>query len=285
MKKSSFLYYFLFLLRSLANETDPTYEKDLSKWEEITSPPSRLCGEKMIWSYRANYSKYEWKVITDDPIPKPILKKETEAKSGERPPFTPKVEKFIGGYAFLQTNDGWLVGFNNGEFGASLYWFNKEGSQNYKISTHQVVSFFSTSKGIIAIEGLSHLSESQGSIIQIFKNKNRWEAKTLTELPEAPAASVLFKNELLLLVLHKSLASYSSESGLKTLAKDTDWSGLYPSSIALSTDETKAYIGMRQYIVEFIFNTGKLRYLIPNDSFLNKLSKDDEERIQKTYGD
>jgi hypothetical protein len=28
-----------------------------------------------------------------------------------------------------QVDDGWLVGFNHGEFGAALYWFSKDGNR------------------------------------------------------------------------------------------------------------------------------------------------------------
>ena len=41
-----------------------------------------------------------------------------------------------------RVDDGWLVGFNKGEFGAALYWFSADGKQNYKISDHQVWEFF-----------------------------------------------------------------------------------------------------------------------------------------------
>ena len=52
----------------------------------------------------------------------------------------------------------------------------------------------------------------------------------------------------------------------------------------LSSDEQKLYIGMRQFVGEFDLSTKKLRLLIPSDAFLNKLPKEDEQRIRKQYG-
>src|SRR5258705_13536778 len=41
---------------------------------------------------------------------------------------------------------------------------------------------------------------------------------------------------------------------------------------------------MRQFVGEFSVTTKKLRLLIPSNQFLNKLPKEDEERIRKQYG-
>ena len=75
---------------------------------------------------------------------------------------TPRPVNFVALSAFARVDDGWLIGFNHGEFGAALYWFSLDGNRNYKISDHQVVDFISTPDGFLAVEGLAHLGNLAG---------------------------------------------------------------------------------------------------------------------------
>ena len=47
----------------------------------------------------------------------------------------------------VEVSDGWLIGFNAGEFGAGLWWFSPDGKKRYKISNDQVIGFFETKEG------------------------------------------------------------------------------------------------------------------------------------------
>jgi hypothetical protein len=239
----------------------------------------------MVWWNAANMSRFEWKVFKEGHTIKATIDRD-EQRSHEEPPFTPQAENLKNATAFLKVDDGWLIGFNHGEFGAALYWFDRSGQSRYKISDHQVVEFFSSAEGILAIEGLSHLGLSRGSIIRITKSQ-QWQAEKLTLLPEAPCAGVLFRDERLLLVLSGSLAEYFREGDrerLMFMEKDGDWGMLYPNSVVLTDDETKAYIGMRQFVAEYDFERRRLRFLIPDSTFLNKLGADEEQAIRRSYG-
>jgi hypothetical protein len=115
----------------------------------------------------------------------------------------------------------------------------------------------------------------------------QWKAEKLTLLPEAPFAGVQFRDGRLLLVLSGSSAEYSrkgNQETLRFLEKDGDWGGLYPTSVILTDDQTKAYIGMRQFVAEYEFERRMLRFLIPNVSFLNKLDAEEEDNIRRAYG-
>lgn len=239
----------------------------------------------MAWYFAGMYSEHEWKVFKDGPVVKAVLTKDDKAAK-ERPPFKPEAETFKDGYAFFRVDDGWLVSFNQGEFGAALYWFDHTGTAKQKISNHHVVAFFPSSDGVLAIQGLAHLSSSRGSIIRLTRTK-QWEANQVTLLPEAPKAGVLFPDGRLLLVLSASLVEYYKKGDWETLRfyiKDGDWSNFNPNSVVLTDDERKAYIGMRQFVAEYDFTVRTLRFLIPAQSFLNKLPSKEEERIRKQYG-
>jgi len=241
----------------------------------------------MIWFYAANYSHHEWRVFAERGQICAQLTTAKRPEQRERPKFTPKAGQFRGASSFARVDDGWLVGFNQGEFGAALYWFSPDGKRKYKVSDHQVVDFFSLADGLHAIEGLAHLSMSEGSIIRITRSqsKARWQASTVTKLPFAPYAVSVRRDGTMMITLSDSLVSVRDDrKNTTTLLPDAPWGGLYPSSSVLSPDQQKLYIGMRQFVAEFDIPTKKLRLLIPSPAFLNKLPKEDEQRIRKQYG-
>lgn len=86
------------------------------------------------------------------------------------------------------------------------------------------------------------------------------------------------------MTLTDCLVSLDTENKIQTLLFFAPWNSFYPNSSVLSQDEQKLFIGMRQFVGEFDLNTKKLRLLVPSKEFLNKLPKDDEDRIRKTYG-
>src|SRR5262249_33153839 len=155
-------------------------------------------------------------------------------------------------------------GFNKGEFGGALYWFSRDGKQNYKVSEHQVVDFFSLTNGLHAIEGLNHLSTSRGSLIRIARPQPQahWQASVVAELPFAPCAVSMRRNGSMLITLSDSLVSVSRDYRINTIVEEALWGGLYPNSSILSRDEKKLYIGMRQFVGELDLSTRKLRLLV-----------------------
>ena len=272
----------------------PEYPRDLTKWRESKVPPKSPQLPRMIWFYASTYSDLDWRVFTKDGKPSAANDSKAPIKSSDRPKFTPKVAAlqsdsaynvFEGGSAFAAVDDGWLVGFNQGEFGAALYWFSRDGKRNYKISNHQIVDFVALSNGLYAVEGLAHLSLSRGSVIRILRPKAgaRWTAKTVTKLPFAPYAVSSRRDGTMLITLSDSLVAVGPDHKIRTLLADVPWSGLYPNSSVLSADEKKLYLGMRQFVGEFDLTTRKLRLLIPSEKFLNKLPKEEEEQIRNQY--
>jgi hypothetical protein len=268
-------------------EATTNFDPDVTKWEEVKPPPKSRAGDWIVWSYAANYSSIDWQVKRDGNIVRAARTSNPIAQSSPRPRFVPKAGHFSGGFAVQRVDDGWLVGFNEGEFGAALYWFSGSGETNYKISDDQVVSFTSAARGIIAIQGLAHLSMSEGSVIRIVRDPNtkRWRSTTIRKLSQAPEAFVHLADGTLVIILSDSLISLSPRNKQSTLIKCADWGTLYTNSAVLSADQSKIYIGMRQFVAEYALGTKKLRYLVPDQTFLNKLPHDQAERLRKTYKD
>lgn len=266
---------------------DANYPRELSRWEEVPVPARSDAGSRRAWFFAANYSKHEWRVFLQDGEPQAQLKSGPSVVPVPRPDFTPQAEQLGVFRDVAEVADGWLVGFNQGEFGAALYWFSRDGKDSYKISDHQVVRFFPRADGSVdAAEGLAHLGISRGSLIHVWRSdaNSRWRADTTLALPSAPYAGVRCRDGSLLLALSTALVRVNADFRLATLLGDVPWSGLYPNSSVLSPDEHRLFIGMRQFVGEFDLTTRRLRLFIPTRAFLNELPKDEEAQIRKQYG-
>jgi len=265
----------------------PSYNPDVTTWEEIKPPPKSRPGDWIVWSFAANDSPIHWHIKRDENVIRATSTLIPIAQSSPRPSFVPTADEFVDANAVQEVDDGWLVGFNQGEFGAALYWFSNDGQQKYKISDDQVVDFMRTPRGIIAIEGLAHLGISGGSLIEIARSPDTklWRSTTIQKLPEAPEAFVRLSNGTLIVILSDSLASFSQDYAMTVLIKCADWGSLYSTSVAVSPDESKIYIGMRQFVVEVELGTKKVRYLVPNRTFLNHLPNEEVTRLREVYKD
>lgn len=193
-----------------------------------------------------------------------------------------QIKRFGRTDAFVGVDDGWMIGFNRGEFGAALYWFSHDGARNYRISDHHLVGFFQLPNGLHAIEGSSHLGAARGSVIRIAPEpaNGRWHAQTTIRLPDAPEAVAVKSDGTMLITLSDALVSIDARGRLRKLIADAPWPTLYPNSSTLSADEQHLYIGMRQYVAEVDLKTRALRFLIPSLALIHKLSRDEERQIR-----
>ena len=175
----------------------------------------------------------------------------------------------------VAVEDGYLAGFNRGEWGGELYWFSKNGEKRYKISDDQIVQFIRRDNKIYAIAGLSHLGLTIGNIIEIEKNGRKWIAKEYLKLPSAPDAVQLDSKGNFIIVTDRgsfskdgnfseippSLFSIDRDANIDTLVKAGMWGGLYPSSMVIQNDVV--YIGMRKGVYKFDLATKKDEWLLP----------------------
>jgi hypothetical protein len=275
----------LVLFAVVSGAATPDYSPDVPNWREIQVPPEGRDPERVVWDFAANYSRLSWHVYLDNGKPYAKLIEKPNDDFSDREPFDAEADKFRGASHFEEVDDGWLVGFNHGEFGAALYWFDRDGTHHYKISNHQVVAFFALPDGIYAAEGLAHLGISCGSVIRIMRPRPaaRWGASRVVRLPYAPRTVAVRQNGTVLMVLSDSLVSVSPDHRVSTLISDAPWDGLYPASSILLPDESHLFVGMRQFVAEIDLATHRLRLLVPSREFLNKLPDEMERRIRKQY--
>lgn len=186
-----------------------------------------------LWLFAANHAEIEWRVFVEDGQ---VCAQNTDEPIEQQPthltfnlPARDSLFLQGGRLIYCPVDDGWLVGFNRGEFGAALYWFSHDGERSYKISRHQIVEFIATPNGILAIEGLAHLCGSWGSLICISRQEgsDRWQADSIVELPFAPEACSPCSDGTILITLSNALVVVGSDRQIQTLLASTDWGNFY----------------------------------------------------------
>lgn len=233
----------------------------VDEWKSYPIPDNK---DSLI---KYNYAKNWYVTIKKNKIQASIVKNQ-----GDTIPFKNTINprqsvlhKFYGEQNVVKVNDGFLIGFDGGEWGGSLYWFSKDGKQNYKISGHMVIQFIKREKKLYAIEGLAHMvGRSKGSIIELNKVDGKWTAKEYLRLPSAPAGIALYKANSFIVITSSSLLQISKELIITTLIERGFWEiYLYPRPENIKIKNNIAYFGMRGGIFKYDLTTKNKEWLMP----------------------
>jgi hypothetical protein len=156
-----------------------------------------------------------------------------------------------GSRSFIKVIDGYIVGFNAGEWGGSVWWLAPDGTKHYKITSTDgmggnPVAFAELNGQVVLVSGLAHLGLREGSISHIDQAEGgKWKVTRTLSLPTAAEAAILHPQWGILVVAIDRLLVYDGQTVRKL--DDIDLSGLYPNSIAIDAVGT-VYVGMR-YVV------------------------------------
>jgi hypothetical protein len=255
---------------SLAHKTQSELSKQTSLptpigWSLYTKPDvnsrEMLCG---------NYSKREWYVSSGgeqlkiqliprqgyqrDPLPFRIKLTRTEeyGTSGHR-----HVHKL---------EDGWAIGFDQGEFGGSLWWFSPDGKQHKKLANGNIKYFVSLSGELFVLEGLAHLGSAGGKVLRVRQTETgEYKADVWASLDGEPYGFAKESDNSLLIITTSGLRRMRKSGTVEELI-ETDYGALYPNSIALARNNI-VYVGMRHFITRLIPTSEgyKEEWLVPND--------------------
>jgi hypothetical protein len=274
----------------VATSSPPTaglkYDRNPARWQEEPPPADTRSCPYELWSLAANYSDVEWRVSREGSELRAQLADEPPRRPAAQPSFAPHAGRFRQPSATRCVEDGWLVGFHQGELGGALYWFSDDGARSYKVSDHHVRDLFVWAGGVYAIQGLAHLGQSRGSIIEVSRPAADapWQARTAIELPAAPYAVSQRGDGTLLVTLSNGVVAVSRDRKVTTLLRSREVGLLFPRSSALTAREDKLYLGMRQFVGEVDLKTKRLRFLVPNRDFLNQLGKQEADAICRRAG-
>lgn len=152
----------------------------------------------------------------------------------------------------LKIDDGWIIGFDRGEWSGFLYWFSENGQKHQRIINRNIVSLHLIDNEIFAFEGLLHMQDNGGSFFKVKKENSKWITEEVLKLKESPLAVSKYNEKDFLVATNTSfiqIMKSKNEYKIKPIIENGFWSyGVYPYSIL--TDKSDIYIGMRAGILK-----------------------------------
>jgi hypothetical protein len=197
----------------------------------------------------ANYSTQQWRVSLEN----------GSLVMGEAPKANPKAvlpahirlkRGMSGQRSTLKIQNGWLLGFDGGEFGGGLWWSNEDGSQTSRILNENVKGILATSKGVLVLVGLAHIDLDVGKVFIIPDSAKPKEIRRLVSLDGAPQAFAIESPTTVLVTTTHGVSRVSFSGNLEVLAH-APFSLLYPNSMVVTADKA-IYVGMRLLVVRFL---------------------------------
>lgn len=162
----------------------------------------------------------------------------------------------------IKVSNGYLIGFDNGEFGGSLYWFSEDGKQSRLVSNHSVKSFLKVDNKIFALEGLDHMGVDRGSILSISLSAGNWVADNYVKFPNDPKAIGNDSKGNLIVVSGSSILSISNATTITVLNSFEEWKpSIWQTDLIIKDDI--AYIGMNDGVYKLNLKSGIATWLLP----------------------
>lgn len=226
-------------------------------------PPERV---NLVTPDCISSSKKEWRVSVDGNGIKIVDYKAQEVEQPKLPPGFKLDPKWTRARRHLLKFDGgWLVGIDAGEWGGGLWITNEDGTQSRKIIMDNVRGIVTTSRGILVLSGLAHMSFDFGNVLMLSAPHNmqvsfEWEAQLLG----APDAFVRLADESLLVDVRHGIWKIAPSGEMENVSWLKSLRGYFAraNSIAVTPDGT-IYLGGRAIVVRLRPGQGE-DWLIPD---------------------
>lgn len=142
----------------------------------------------------------------------------------------------------LKLSNGILKGIDRGEWGGELSFIPSDSLQQpIKVKDGNIKFIFVFEDKVYFIEGLAHLSISEGTLFEI-NVEDGFTYKKILDFEDAPEAFTIYQDQLLI-ASHENFYVIQ-DFKIQTIFQNTFWSSLYPNSIAIE-DEENVFMGMR----------------------------------------
>ncbi len=146
--------------------------------------------------------------------------------------------------------EGFLVGFDAGEYGGALYLFSADGSTRQKLGSENVIGFADLRIGPVVLTGLAHLGMSVGHVVKISRGASGVSASPWLDLGGATETFVVDSPESMFVLTTGGLYRVTACGDINEISR-TNYDALYPSSMAVDSSGIIT-IGMRQFIARWI---------------------------------
>jgi hypothetical protein len=224
----------------------PGQTKMPAGWTETRPPVGSIWQNSELLC--ANSSRREWRVQSSDQVQIIDSAKEKPTKV-TFPPNLVRTKDMLGRAILVKAGDGWLIGFNAGEFGGGLWWANADGSQTKPLSGENVQVIAPRGEELLVLTGLAHLSIDKGTVYSYRPGNGTPGAFVrIADLGSAPGAAMLQKNGTLLIATDTRVLKLSSDNRLWELYRSENMGFFYPHSIVADQHDT-VFVGMRFYVL------------------------------------
>lgn len=204
----------------------------------------RSCGNK---------SDDEWHVAIDPHGDVVVTKApQREGDTGPDLPFEAKADgaagEMRGRRHTLAFGDGYLVGFDAGEWGGGLFAYAHDGSGRVVLGDTNVHGLVATGPDVaISLEGLAHLSINEGAVRWIERAGGAVRATKPVRLPDVPLTSAIASDGTVYVITWSSLVKITPDRRVQIVQK-VRTEHLYSDSMAIDPDGA-LWIGMRQFVL------------------------------------
>jgi len=158
-------------------------------------------------------------------------------------------------------NDGWLVGFNHGEFGGSLWFLSLDGSKSKQILSENVTKIAEIFGRAFVFTNAAGQGFSGGAIYEV---ADGGEIKNHLDFEASPQAYFQESSNSVLVVGVSGVYRVGSNLKEEQIFK-RDLNGFFPNSITAAKDKT-IYIGMHFFVLRLIPNEKSYQeqWLVPS---------------------
>jgi hypothetical protein len=172
-------------------------------------------------------------------------------------------KEMIGRRSMLHTGDGWLIGFDAGEFGGGLWWFSSDGTEAKKLLEQNVHSIYETPDGVFVLAGLAHLGIDQGEIDQFTATPEKISLKYKASLGGSPEASALGPEGEIIIATMRSVLLVDHGGKVHELYRSGE-NLTYPTSVVEKANGD-IFVAMRFFVLRLISDNGAYRadWLMP----------------------
>lgn len=147
-----------------------------------------------------------------------------------------------------RVGDGWLVGFDAGEFGGALWWFGADGGARKRLASENVAGFADGPRGVLALVGLAHMGSDHGRVLLVGEGPDGARpVQTIADLGSAPTAFAQESADSLVVVTYKGVLRVKSSGEVEPLLAP-EGGFPYADSLALSKSGV-IHVGMRHFVL------------------------------------
>lgn len=227
----------------LAAQSPPAYDDHALPEGWIQAPSSK--DNPALWECAGRAGSW---VVSESHGPLAITELDFEQEEEVAvPPFLKLTKEMKGRKHLLRTANGWLIGFDAGEFGGGLWWFNEDGSDSTKLLSDNVHAIYETRNGTFVLAGLAHMGHDAGEVDQFIETPEKVTLKWVASLGGSPEASTVDPDGDIVVTSPRGVVRVDYSGKVHTLYRSGE-DLTYPTSVVVDPNGD-IYVGMRFFVL------------------------------------